>query len=181
MSGYTANLIYQNESCALSEAFSDIMGQSVAFFRESAGNGLLQADYLHGKETYRPSKAGSTYGVRNLANPAAFGDPDHYSKRYIGTDDNGGVHTNGTIAGHAFYLAIEGGTNRTSGLSVTGVGSANRDKIEKVFFRGFTTLISNATFSLARAKTIQAARDLYGAGSNVEVAIVKAWNAVGVN
>ena len=181
VSGYTANLIYQNESGALSEAFSDIMGQSVVFFRQTAGSGLLQADYLEGKETYRPGKAGSTYGSRNLANPAAFGDPDHYSKRYIGTDDNGGVHTNSTIASHAFYLAIEGGTNRTSGLSVTGVGSANRDKIEKVFFRGFTTLISNATFSLARAKTIQAARDLYGAGSNVEVAIVQAWNAVGVN
>jgi thermolysin len=181
VSGYTANLIYQNESGALSEAFSDIMGQSAEFFRETAGSGLLQADYLHGKETYRPSKAGSAYGGRNLANPGAFGDPDHYSKRYIGTDDNGGVHTNSTIASHAFYLAIEGGTNRTSGLSVTGVGAASRDKIEKAFFRGFTTLTSNATFSLARAKTIQAARDLYGPGSAVETAITQAWNAVGVN
>jgi Zn-dependent metalloprotease len=179
---YTANLIYQKESGALSEAFSDIMGQSATFFhRTTVGSGLLQADYLHGKETFRPGKAGSTYGLRNLANPAAFGDPDHYSKRYIGTDDNGGVHTNSTIASHAFYLAIEGGTNRTSGLFVTGVGSANRDKIEKAFFRGFTTLTSNATFSLARAKTIQAARDLYGAGGAVEAAIIQAWNAVGVN
>lgn len=182
VSGYTANLIYQNESGALSEAFSDIMGQSTVFFQRSAvGSGLNQADYLHGKETYRPSKPGSTYGGRNLVNPAAFGDPDHYSKRYIGADDNGGVHTNSTIASHAFYLAIEGGTNRTSDLSVTGVGAANRDKVEKAFFRGFTTLTSNATFSLARAKTIQAARDLYGAGSSVETAIVQAWNAVGVN
>jgi thermolysin len=181
VSGYTAGLIYQNESGALSEAFSDIMGQSVEFFREPLGSGLLQADYLEGKETYRPSKAGSTYGSRNFANPAAFGDPDHYSKRYIGSDDNGGVHTNSTIVSHAFYLAIEGGTNRTSGLSVTGVGAANRDRVERSFFRGFTTLTSNATFSLARAKTIQAARDLYGVGSAVEAAITQAWNAVGVN
>jgi Zn-dependent metalloprotease len=181
VSGYTANLIYQNESGALDEAFSDIMGQSVVFFQRPAGSGLLQADYIQGKETYRPNKPGSTYGLRNLADPTALGDPDNYSKRYLGTDDNGGVHTNSTIASYAFYLAIEGGTDRTSGLSVTGVGGASRDKVERAFFRGFTTLPSNATFSLARAKTIQAARDLYGAGSAVETAITQAWNAVGVN
>lgn len=178
---WTSGLIYRNESGALNEAFSDIMGQSVTASRQNAGSGLLQADYLFGKETYRPSAAGSTYGGRNFANPAAFGDPDHYSRRYTGTGDYGGVHTNCTIASHAFYLAIEGGTNRTSRISVTGVGSANRDKVEKAFFRGFTTLTSNATFSLARAKTIEAARSLYGAGSNIEVAIIQAWNAVGVN
>jgi Zn-dependent metalloprotease len=54
-----------------------------------------------------------------------------------GSDDNGGVHTNSLIASHAFYLAIEGGTKPHSGLSVTGVGSANREQIEKVFYRAF--------------------------------------------
>ena len=58
-----------------------------------------------------------------MANPGVFWDPDHYSKRYLGTGDNGGVHINATIVTHAFYLAIEGGTNRTSGLSVQGVGA----------------------------------------------------------
>ena len=42
-------------------------------------------------------------------------------------------------------------------------------------------LPSNATFSSARAATIQAARDLYGAGSAAERAITQAWTAVGVN
>jgi Zn-dependent metalloprotease len=178
---YTSGLIYRNESGALSEAFSDIMGQAATFFhRTSIGSGLLQADWVHGKETYRPRNPGTSYGSRSLANPTAYGDPDHYSKRYLGSDDNGGVHTNSSIANHAFYLAIEGGTNLTSGLSVAGVGIANRDKIEKTFFKGFTTLTANATFSMARAKTLQAARDLYGAGSPTETAVTQAWNAVGV-
>ena len=57
---------------------------------------------------------------------------------------------------------IEGGTNRTSGLSVQGVGGGNREQIEKVFYRAFTQLMpANATFAVARAATIQAARDLY--------------------
>jgi thermolysin len=117
-----------------------------------------------------------------MANPQAYGHPDHYSKRYLGTEDNGGVHRNSGIANNAFYLAIESGTNRTSGLSVQGVGAANREKIEKAFFRGFTQLLpANATFAMARAATLQAARDLYGSGSDVERAIEQAWTAVGVS
>ena len=62
--------------------------------------------------------------------------------------DNGGVHINSGIANQAFYLAIEGGTNRTSGLRVQGVGGSNREQIEKVFYRAFTQMLpANATFS----------------------------------
>ena len=124
-----------------------------------------QADYLIGEDTVRGVTT-SLNGIRSMSDPAAFGDPDHYSQRYGGNDDNGGVHINSGIANHAFYLAIEGGTNRTSGLAVQGVGAANREQIEKVFYRAFVFLLpSSATFSTARAATIQSARDLYGAGS----------------
>ena len=54
-------------------------------------------------------------GIRSLQNPIAFGDPDHYSIRYTGPEDGGGVHINSGIANHACYLAIEGGTNRVNG------------------------------------------------------------------
>jgi thermolysin len=65
---------------------------------------------------------------------------------------------------------------------VQGVGTANRDQIEKVIYRGFTQLMpANATFSVARAVTIQAATDLYGAASAATRAITQAWTAVGVN
>ena len=117
-----------------------------------------------------------------MADPATFGDPDHYTRRYTGTGDNGGVHINSAIANQAFYLSIEGGTNRTSGLQVQGVGGDNREQIEKVFYRAFTQLMpANATFATARAATIQAARDLYGASSAAERAVTQAWTAVGVN
>ena len=116
-----------------------------------------------------------------MANPGALGDPDHYSKRFMGSEDNGGVHVNATIVTHAFYLAIEGGTNRTSGISVQGVGGANREQIEKTFYRAFTQLLpANATFSVARATTIQSAQDLYGVGSAPARAVAQAWTAVGV-
>jgi bacillolysin len=173
---YSSNLIYLNESGALNEAFSDIMGASVEFFFQPAGNGTGRADWLLGEDVIRPG------GLRSMSNPLAFGDPDHYSQRYTGPDDNGGVHTNSGIANNAFHLAVEGGTNRTSGLSVQGVGASNRDQMERVFYRAFTQLLpANATFSVARAATIQAARDLFGANSNAERAVTQAWTAVGVN
>jgi bacillolysin len=173
---FTSNLIYRNESGALNESFSDMMGTSAEFFFQPAGSGPLKADYLLGEDVVRPG------GLRSMENPGAFGDPDHYSKRFQGSDDGGGVHINSAIPNQAFYLAIEGGTNRTSGLSVQGVGGASRDQVEKVFYRAFTQLLpSNADFSVARAATIQSARDLYGAGSPAERAVTQAWTAVGVN
>jgi thermolysin len=173
---YSSRLIYQNESGALNEAFSDIMGTSVEFFFQPAGNGSQRADYLNGEDTIRPG------GGRSMSDPLSYGHPDHYSRRFTGTTDNGGVHTNSSIANHAFYLAIEGGTNRTSGLAVQGVGGANREQMERVFYRAFTSMLpANATFSVARAATIQAARDLFGPNSNAERAVTQAWTAVGVN
>jgi bacillolysin len=175
---FTSNLIYRGESGALNESFSDMMGTSVEFFYQPVGNGLdlMKADYLIAEDVVRPG------GIRSMANPTAFGDPDHYSRRYTGTADNGGVHTNSAIGNQWFYLAIEGGTNRTSGLSVTGVGSSNREQIEKVVYRAFTQLMpANATYATARAVTIQAANDLYGASSAAARAVTQAWTALGVN
>jgi bacillolysin len=174
VTAFSSNLMPINESGALNEAFSDMMGTSVEFYSRPAS-----ANYLMGENLVTIPVAGL---VRSLQDPLAFGTPDNYSIRLTDAADNGEVHNNSTIASHAFYLAIEGGTNRTSKLAVQGVGSTNREQIEKVFYRGFTQLLSsNATFSMARAATIQAARELYGTGSAPDRAVTQAWTAVGVN
>jgi thermolysin len=112
-----------------------------------------------------------------MANPGAYGHPDHYSRRRA----DGDVHVNSGIPNQVFYLAIEGGTNRTSGLAVTGVGAARREEIEKVMYRAFVFLMPpRASFATSRAATLQSARDLYGAGSPAERALAQAWTAVGV-
>ena len=167
---YSSRLIYQGEPGALNEAFSDIMATAVEFFAQPE-----KADYLAGEDAFTPG------GIRSLQNPTAYGDPDHYSIRYTGSSDNGGVHINSGIANNAFYLAIEGGRHRLGG-TVQGVGAANREQIERVFYRAFTAFLPpSATFSQARAATIQAARELYQAGSAAETAVIQAWNAVGVS
>jgi Zn-dependent metalloprotease len=166
----SAGLVYRRESGALSEAFADIVAAGVATSSAGDDPGAASAGYLIGED----ATAG---GVRSLADPASHGHPDHYSLVSAGGD----VHANSTVASHAFYLAAEGGVNRTSGLAVEGVGSARRDQIEKAFYRAFVYLLPRAAgFDTARAATVQSAQDLYGAGSAAARAIEQAWSAVGV-
>ena len=177
---FSSNLTYQDESGALNEAFSDIMGASIEFYYQPLGSGPGKADWLIGEDA---TLAFPGY-IRSLNNPNAIGDPDHYTLlQFIGTDtDNGGVHFNMTIATHAYYLAVDGGRNRVSGITVAGVGHANIDRMEKIFYRGWVFLLGpNARFSDARAATLQAASDLYGSGSNERAQVLAAWTAVGVN
>jgi Zn-dependent metalloprotease len=113
--------------------------------------------------------------------PVAFSNGNFVFFVNSGLTDNGGVHLNSTVFSHAFYLAIEGGQNATSGLSVAGVGAANRAQIEKIFFRAITQLMpNNPNLQTAAAVVIQAAVDLYGAGSPAAQAVTQAMTAVGL-
>ena len=172
---FSSRLIYEGESGALNEAFSDLIGAGTEFFMaESGRHSPEQADYLMGEDILRPG------GIRSLSNPLSLGDPDHYSLRFLGSADNGGVHTNSTIATHAYYLAVEGGVNATSGIEVAGLGPQRRDLVEQIFYRAFVFLLpENATFSMARAASMQSARDLSGDAAVTET-IGAAWTAVGV-
>jgi len=172
---FTADLTYANESGAANESFSDIFGSMIEYYTGTVGG--RSPDYLIGEDIYTPATAGDA--LRNMSNPAAEGDPDHYSKRYTGTDDSGGVHINSGIQNQAFYLLAEGGTNRTSGIAVTGIGRA---AAERIFFRALTVkLFPSANFRDVRAKTLESAAELYGAGSAQYNATAQAWTAVGVN
>ena len=177
---FSSELIYRDEPGALNEAFSDIMGAAMEFYYFPAGTARDEADWLIAEDVY----LGSFGYLRSLNNPSVKGHPDHYSlRRFIGTDiDDGGVHFNLTIATHAFYLAVAGGRNRVSGVTVAGVGSGNIERMERIFYRAFTELMTpNSRFSDARRATLQAASDLYGAGSNDRAQVELAWTAVGVN
>ena len=113
-----------------------------------------------------------------------IGDPDHYSLRqFIGEGtDSGGVHINASIVNHVYYLAVNGGRNRVSGLVVNGVGLEHIDRMEQIFYRAFVFFLTpTAQFRDARAATLQAAAELYGTTSNEHAQVARAWAAVGIN
>ena len=159
----SAGLIYQNESGALNESMSDIMAIMVD-----------RDDYTVGERSYTPGIPGDA--LRSLSNPPAGDQPDNYADRYIGSQDNGGVHINSGISNKAAYLLVAGGTFR--GVSVASIGRA---KTEKIFYRALTTYFTQSTnFAGARQGTLQATADLYGSGSTTYTAVQNAWAAVGV-
>lgn len=176
---YGAGLVERDEAGALNESFSDIMGASVEFFYQPVGTGRLHADWLIGEDIAR---AAPGY-IRSMSDPISRGHPDHYSLvRFLGTSfDNGGVHINCGVPNQAYYLAVAGGTNRVSGVRVQGVGLANRERMERVFYRAFVYFLgATSSFHDARVATIQAATELYGSASLDVTAVTDAWTAVGV-
>jgi vibriolysin len=175
----SANLTYANESGALNEATSDILGAST----ESWKYGVVDSrTWKIGEDCYTPATAGDA--LRTMNDPAASGDSDYYPTRYTGTADHGGVHTNSGIANLAYYMMVIGGThprakttNNVTPLSATTTTSINM--ASKIWYRALTVyMTSSSTFAAARTATVQAATDLYGATAATTVG--DAWTAVGV-
>lgn len=92
----------------------------------------------------------------------------------------GGEHWNSTILSHALYLAIEGGTNRTTGLSVEGVGDAGRGAVERIFFRAMTDLMPSATSLPLTADAIRQSAAESAPSSAARQAVEQALGAVGL-
>lgn len=83
---------------------------------------------------------------------------------------------------HHFYLAVADGTNRLSGIAVAGIGVAHIERMNRIFYRAFSYFMGPfSKFSNARAATLQAAAESYGAASNERAQLQQAWTAVGVN
>lgn len=171
---HTANLVYQDESGALNESFSDMFGACVLFYGKN--------------DTTKMWRMGSDItsnhmGLRNMRNPKEFGDPDTYHGTGWSTDplDNGGVHTNSGVSNKWFYLLAMGGTGTNDkGTHYTVVG-ISLNKADSIAFRALSQYLTvSSQFIDARNATIQAAIDIYGACSNEVIQCAAAWNAVGV-
>ncbi len=167
---FTAGLIYQNESGALNESFSDIFGTAVEFYARPNDADWLMAGDL-----------GNAF--RSMSNPGAYGDPDTYfgDDWYTGTGDNGGVHINSGVQNKWFYILTvgESGTNDLGDqYNVTGIGM---DDAAAIAYRNLSVYLSQSSdYEDARFYAIQAATDLYGPCSPEVIATANAWYAVGV-
>jgi len=168
---FTANLTYQDESGAMDEGFSDIMGTAIKFYAKPPDSATWQM--------------GADIGVviRDLSNPKAYQLPNTYlgTYWYTGTSDNGGVHTNMGVLSYWYYLLCKGGSGTNdigSNYSVTGIGM---DSATAITYRLLTTyLVPSSQYADARFYAIIAATDLYGACSLAEQSTVNAMYAVGI-
>ncbi len=179
-------LVYRNESGALNEAASDILGSAgFSWFLRGMKDTGIESDFLIGEDCWTPATPGDA--LRYMNDPMRdreqrSGDMysrDNYKTRYTGGADNGGVHLNSGIANNFFYLLSQGGTNRTSQMKVEkGIGM---EKALKIYYRAHVTYTtSSTTFAQAREGWIKAATDLFGADSVETKTVIEAANAVGI-
>ena len=191
-----------NVAGAVGEGFGDIVGTSAEFFFDHA----TTPDYVAGEDLPGRDPLRSLEDPTSMTNCFTFANgalflgqpcPDHFSRRagfplivfpsgglfYWGgrMTDFGGEHLNSTLFSHAFFLAIEGGTNRTSGITVQGVGDANRSQVEEVFFNALVDEIptSPGWFGTATAIVV-AAINRFGATGATTTAVAQALVAVGL-
>lgn len=185
----TANLAYSGDAGGLNEGNSDIMGTLVEFY---ANNAKDPGDYRIGEMTRTDGGA-----FRLMYDQGSDGKSFNCYIGGSGFDPNqasGGAHdphyTSG-VANRFFYLLAEGAkVPAGSGLTpdklvcngdtaITGIG---RDKAGKIWYRALTTkFTSSTTYPQARAATIAAAGELYGADSAEQKTVARAWSAARVN
>ncbi|MFF7068148.1 M4 family metallopeptidase [Streptomyces pseudovenezuelae] len=178
----TAALTYSGESGGLNEATSDIFGTLVEFY---AGNSSDTGDYLIGEKIVR-----SGFGrdaLRYMDKPSKDGSSADSWSSSVGNLD---VHYSSGVANHFAYLLAEGSGAKTingvsynsptsNGSTVNGIG---RDKLGAIWYRALTVYMTSSTnYAGARTATLNAAKDLYGAGSTEYNAVGAAWSAVNVN
>jgi len=176
----SANLTYSGESGGLNEATSDIFGTLVEFYANEASDA---GDYLIGEEFDLQNHV----GFRRMDKPSSDGASYDCYSALVGQDD---VHYSSGVGNHFFYLLAEGSGAKTiggvahnsptcNGSTVTGIG---RDAAGQIWYRALTVYMTSSTsYSGARTATLNAARDLYGAGSAQQNAVAAAWSAVSVN
>ncbi|MFN6964056.1 MAG: M4 family metallopeptidase [Pyrinomonadaceae bacterium] len=181
----TSNLQYSNESGAANESFSDIFGVTIewkAGTLTGAGGTSYPADWWIGEDLYYSNNPSNpTRGIRNMANTHQEGDPDHYSERYTGTGDNGGVHTNSGIQNFLFYmLAQADGTFTPHHLGGGGTG-IGLDAAAAVAYDADTKYCrSTDTYAKVAGAWVSAAKARFGAGSVQANRVYSAWQTVGV-
>lgn len=161
--GEPRGLDYADESGALNESYSD-------FF----GNLIENKNWLLGEDCKTPQIPNDA--SRDMADPAQYGQPDHYN-RYVNTGNQSyKVHTNSGIPNKAAYLMSDGGTHY--GVTTVGIGKENAAKI---WYRALKFhLLATATFKDARNAFLQSAQEIFPGNQNIYEAVKNAFCSVGV-
>ncbi len=165
----TAQLIYEGQSGALNESYSDIFGAMIDRSNWTLGEQVVKSPpypvpYLR---SLQDPELGGNYDSQNplsgVGQPGSMSDYANLpnSRRA----DNGGVHINSGIPSHAAYFVAQ---------------AITKEKMEQIYYRTLTQYLSpQSNFADAARATVQAATDLYGATE--ANAVRGAFAQVGIN
>ena len=172
---FSGGLIYQDESGALNESFSDVFG--VLTVQYKLGNDARDADWLVGDGILGPAVNGEA--LRSMLAPGtAYNDPvlgkdpqpyhmDHF---VVTSSDHGGVHINSGIPNHAFYLLSQY------------LGGKAWEKAGRIWYDTMQEIQNpNARFQDWAEKTVEVAIRRFKLGSREVMFTRRAWKLVGID
>ncbi len=139
---FTNNLIYQWQSGALNESYSDIWGESVDLINGRGTDTPGGARSAGGCSIYNNGSPDNSYrwlmgedatafgtAIRDMWHPPCEGDPGRVTdgNYHCASTDSGGVHINSGIPNHAYALLVDGGTY--NGVTVSAIGMTKAARI----------------------------------------------------
>lgn len=179
----TAGLIYEKESGALNEAFSDCWGATVEHWADPHEvDGMPKSAWEMGEEI-------STEPLRSMSTPLLQGQPDTYSGtnwfNVVGCtptsgNDQCGVHRNSGLMNYWYYMLVNGGSGTNDLGNAYVVNGIGWTKAADILYQSEVSLFSTAEYSDMRAASIAVANTIYGPCSPEAQSVTSAWYAVGV-
>lgn len=174
---HTARLEYHTQSGALNEHMSDVFGSLVKQW--SCQQAAEEADWLIGSEIFTPGIEADA--LRSMKAPGTAYDnslfgkdpqPAHMSEFVDLPDteegDNGGVHINSGIPNKAFYL------------TAVGIGGFAWEAPGHIWYETLKASSARTQFQDFADTTYFKAKELYGARSAEQQAVLAAWREVGI-
>lgn len=182
----SAGLVYEFESGALNESFSDIFGI------------VIQAQMLDGGATdwiignHIPLQIDFT---RSLEEPKFFGQHYDNGNWFVGQPDTyegdlwcfscpvdyGGVHINSGVQNKWFYILTNGDSDWNDNNDYYNVSGIGMTKAARIAYYALTSILQNSSqYTDSRQATITAAKVLFGECSVEHQATIDAWFAVGI-
>jgi hypothetical protein len=169
------NLTFRGQSGALVESLCDVFGALVVQY--ARGQTAAEASWILGENLLGPDISG--VGLRSLRAPGtAYDDgtlgkdpqPSHMDGFVKTSSDNGGVHINGGIPSHAFYLLA------------TALGGHAWERAGLIWYDAVVSGSTNTRldFPLFARRTVAAAGRRHGEKSREAEETRAAWRAVGV-
>lgn len=188
---HSAQLVYEGESGALNESFSDIFGALVEFYQSpGSGNWTIGEDFWdpdgYMRSMSEPKMKSETYsGIPNCPDPLLMAQPNTFEGEYWmdpwDNCDYGGVHINSGVQNYWFYLLSEGGSGENDHEYEYELEGIGYEKAALIVYRALTLyLVDYSGFIDSRKATIYAAYEIFGQCSFEAEQTRLAWDAVGV-